>query len=515
MSRRTSANSILGSPVLIGSVTVLIVVVAVFLAYNANQGLPFVPTYDVSAELPGGANLVEANDVRVGGFRVGFVDAIRTGVDDRSGRAVAVIDMKLDKTVQPLPKDSFVFVRTRSPIGLKYVELTVGDDTAAYAPGDTIPLERAKRPIELDEFFGTFNQRMRDNQRTSLEGFGDGFAGRGQSLNVAIENLLPLVTHLEPVMRNLSDPDTELDEFFKQAGRTSAQIAPVAHTYASLFENMATTFEALSRSPESLRGTIERSPRTLLAGIRSFPVQRPFLADSERLFAKLIPVADEFRRSLPPTSDALEAGTPVLRRAPALYERTEDVFRALTELVRAPTTLLALKDLTTTFRVVAPLLTYVAPYQTVCNYWVYYWTAISEHLSEPVSGASGQILGTGQRSNLKSDNRTQDNRLSSTEGDRPADVPANQDPQEARDPENNPLVALHSAAYEPAIDAQGNADCQTGQRGYLDGPLVSGGRYPPSNSPAEGGGSHVVLDSDYPGLAGPTYKGVPRLKDVP
>ena len=515
MNRRAAATSILNSPVLVGSVTVLIVIVAVFLAYNANQGLPFVPSYDVSAEIPGGANLVEANDVRVGGFRVGFVDQIRTGVDDKSGRAIAIIDMKLDKTVEPLPRDSLVFVRPRSPIGLKYVELTVGEDTAAYAPGDTIPLENSKRPIELDEFFGTFNQEMRDNQRTSLAGFGDAFAGRGQSLNRAIEGLVSFVTHLRPVMATLSDPDTELDEFFKQAGRTSGQIAPVARTYADLFQNMATTFEALGRSPESLRGTIERSPRTLEAGIRSFPVQRPFLADSERLFTRLIPVAEEFRRSLPPTSDALAVGAPVLRRAPALYQRTEAVFAALRALVRNPNTLLALKDLTTTFQILAPLLTYVAPYQTVCNYWNYYWTALGEHVSEPSSGISGRIDGTTQRSNLKSDNRTQDNRLSSTEADRPADVPANQDPQEARDPEGNPLVALHTAAYEPAIDAQGNADCQVGQRGYLDGPLVTGGRYPPSNNPAEGGGSHVVLDSDYPGLAGPTYTGVPSLKDVP
>ena len=54
----------------------LIVIVAVFLAYNANKGLPFVPTYDLKAELPGGAKLVTGNEVRVGGFRVGVVDKI-------------------------------------------------------------------------------------------------------------------------------------------------------------------------------------------------------------------------------------------------------------------------------------------------------------------------------------------------------------------------------------------------------------------------------------------------------
>ena len=69
--RRGTSTSVLGTPSLVGAVTVLITITAVFLAYNANKGLPFVPTYDVSAELPGGANLVEGNDVRVGGFQVG------------------------------------------------------------------------------------------------------------------------------------------------------------------------------------------------------------------------------------------------------------------------------------------------------------------------------------------------------------------------------------------------------------------------------------------------------------
>ncbi len=75
MSRRP-ANSIIASPLLIGSITVLVTLVAVWLAYNANAGLPFVPTYDVRAELPGGANLVVGNEVRLGGFRVGTIEKI-------------------------------------------------------------------------------------------------------------------------------------------------------------------------------------------------------------------------------------------------------------------------------------------------------------------------------------------------------------------------------------------------------------------------------------------------------
>ena len=50
--------------------------VAVFLSYNANEGLPFVPTRTLYLQLPDGSNLTKGNEVRRGGYRVGFVKSI-------------------------------------------------------------------------------------------------------------------------------------------------------------------------------------------------------------------------------------------------------------------------------------------------------------------------------------------------------------------------------------------------------------------------------------------------------
>ena len=72
---------------LIGAATVLVVLVAVFLSYNANQGLPFVPTYKLKAETPSAANLVRGNEVRIGGTRVGTVDSIERRAARRRRRA--------------------------------------------------------------------------------------------------------------------------------------------------------------------------------------------------------------------------------------------------------------------------------------------------------------------------------------------------------------------------------------------------------------------------------------------
>ncbi|HEX6584357.1 MAG TPA: MlaD family protein, partial [Thermoleophilaceae bacterium] len=109
MSRRHSGTtSVAASPVLIGAATVLVALVSVFIAYNANSGLPFVPTYDLNAELPSGGKLVKGNEVRVGGFRVGVVKDIRPKVTTVNGerRSVAIAELSLDKKIEPLARDT-------------------------------------------------------------------------------------------------------------------------------------------------------------------------------------------------------------------------------------------------------------------------------------------------------------------------------------------------------------------------------------------------------------------------
>ena len=83
---RRRGGSLAGSPLLIGAVTTLIVVVAVFLSYNANNGLPFVPTYNVKVELPEGSGLQPSNQVRIAGTRVGLVNSLSLHQNHATGR---------------------------------------------------------------------------------------------------------------------------------------------------------------------------------------------------------------------------------------------------------------------------------------------------------------------------------------------------------------------------------------------------------------------------------------------
>ena len=77
MTPRRSRAALTASPVLVGAVTVLVTIVAVFLSYNANTGLPFVPTYDLKANLPNASQLVEGFDVRIGGVTYQVIARLR------------------------------------------------------------------------------------------------------------------------------------------------------------------------------------------------------------------------------------------------------------------------------------------------------------------------------------------------------------------------------------------------------------------------------------------------------
>jgi len=522
MTRRKGTASLVASPVLVGAVTVLITIIAVFIAYNANRGLPFVPTYDLNAELPSGGKLVKGNEVRTGGFRVGVVKDIKPRTVKVKGKqeTVAFVQLKLDKVVEPLAVDTTLRVRPRSALGLKYVELTPGKSKQTYKQGDTVPLKNSSEPLELEDVLTAFQPKTREDIRTATAGFGDAFTGRGRSINTSIQALNPFFRYLTPVMRTLADPDTQLDQFFLQLGRTAAQVAPVARTNALLFTKMADTFEAISRNPAALQATIEKGPPTEDVAISSFRVQRPFLADFADLSVRLRPAVRQLPVSLPKVNRALRVGTPVLPRTVRLNRDLRDLSNELYKRFKDPSTLLALRDLNTALTVTRPALEYIAPFQTVCNYANYWFTGLGEHMSQ----VSPDKSGTTQNQGLKFPNFFQPNSYGTLHSSRNVDILPGQNAHNATFPPGagGPAHRLQAPLMPyPAIDAQGNADCQRGQEGYPAGGFTTGGRYGKGvlSDGTAAGGNAAITDPNYPILSGGTTVsrelGINNLRDVP
>jgi len=165
--RRRHGPSLAANPVLIGAATTLVVVVAVFLAYNANTGLPFVPTYRLQAEIPSAANLVKGNDVRIGGTRalievavtvIGFALGGTVGPGTlafndfsgvgRPGTGTLKVDGKVVQTIQ-MPRTLPMILQWDESFDIGSDTLT-GVNDADYTPPFALTAKLDKLTIKVD-----------------------------------------------------------------------------------------------------------------------------------------------------------------------------------------------------------------------------------------------------------------------------------------------------------------------------------------------------------------------------
>ncbi|MGH2976137.1 MAG: MlaD family protein [Solirubrobacterales bacterium] len=369
MRNRSGIQGVASSPVIVGAVTVLVVIVAVFLAYNANNGLPFVSTYNLKARVPNAEALVKGNEVRIGGARVGVVKSV-VPVQVGDGRVAAELSLSLDKSVQPLPTDSTMIIRPKSPLGLKYVQITPGSSSAGFSAGQTIPLSAARpEPVDIDQFFDMFDERTRTAIQQNLAGYGNAFAGRGPQINNAFAVLRKLVESSEPALADLVAPSTGFGDFWRALETFNATLAPVAEQQASMFVALDRTFAAFARvSRPYIQETISKGPETLDAATEDLPALRPFFDESERFFAALRPGAKALGETSPTIAAALRAGIPTLNASPTLYAQLPPTADALLAFQGSTGVFNGLDLLIDTNQTLQPAIKFIGPAQTTCNY---------------------------------------------------------------------------------------------------------------------------------------------------
>jgi virulence factor Mce-like protein len=476
------------NPTLVGAMTVLAIVLAVYLAYSANQGLPFLPTRELKVDIASGANLVVGSDVDEGGTRIGELTGLQPVEIKQSGQVAAQLTLTLSRANGRVPINSTVTIGERSLLGEKFVELNKGSANKIFADGGTMPISQTAVPVQIDDVFNTFTPQTRTAIQGGLVGIGNTLAGRGEALSETLQNLPPLLGNLTPVATNLASPQTQLTRFFNNTDAFTSTVAPVSQVNAQLFTDMATTFAAISRVPRNLEQTIAESPSTLSVSTQSLRVQQPFLVDLARLGNDLTPATAELRAALPDINPALEAGAKTLGRTPILNRGLQHVMVSLKNLALNPGTNVALNGLTNTVQTLNPMLRYLGPYITVCNYFNYFWTYLADNVSEATA------FGTAQRVLIKLANVLQPNNVGVIGAASAADGGGT---------DLGPLGGneyLHNQPYGAAIDNQGNADCEVGQRGY---PLKLNSFDPQ--------GRDLVVDPHTPGDQGPTYAGVAHV----
>lgn len=459
MRNRSGISGVASSPVLVGAVTVLVVIVAVFLAYNANNGLPFVSTYDLQARVPNADALVKGNEVRIGGVRVGTVREV-VPVQTGDGEVAAELTLKLDKNVEPLPVDSTITIRPKSALGLKFLQITPGDSSQGFEAGETIPVSSATpEPVDIDEFFNMFDEPTRKGIQRNLAGFGNALAGRGPQINEALGAIRRAVESGQPALRKLAEPSTDFGGFWEALAALNATLAPVAETQANLFVALDSTFLAFARvSRPFIQETIEKSPPTLDEVNADLPAVRPFLRNSARFFTALRPGVKALAETSPVIADSLHAGIPVLNASPVLNNQLQPTAEALVDFQEAPGVFNGLDLLIDTNRQLKPSLAYLTPSQTVCKYWSLTFKFLAN--------ANSQGNGLGNWLQFISFAPPEGPNSESTF----ASAPANGNPA---DPKKLKSFLHYNPYPKTAAPGQGNV-CEAGNEKYVKGQTVIG-----------------------------------------
>jgi ABC-type transporter Mla subunit MlaD len=381
---RRDANPF-ASPVLVGALTVLVTIVAVTLAYNATNGLPFVPTYTLHVQAANAEELTHGDVVTMGGSQVGLVSSV-TPTRDPAGHVSALLNLNLNKSIEPLPVNSTFTIRLKGAIGLKYLQITLGHANRGFEDGATVPIRQTGAEVDFDQVLSMFTPPTRTGVAKSTIGFGEALAGRGGDLNDAFGAFVPLFDDLGPVTANLSSRRTDLAGFFQGLDSFTGALAPVAQTQATLFANLDTTFGALaSVAVPALQNTISLTPPAFSATIAGGPVIRPFLTDTAGLLHDFRPAVATLPQNAPVLAAAFAAGTRNLPGTTALNRRTVVLAHKLAGYSQTPSVGQGLDRLTLTASSLGPPLAFLTPVQASCNYVTLFLRNISSLLAEHVS----------------------------------------------------------------------------------------------------------------------------------
>lgn len=301
---------------------VLVVAVAVLALVAGLIGLRSAQDKDqvtVYAEFTDASPLIEGNDVKAAGVKVGQVSSVT--VEDGK----ALVGLHVDPEALPIHEDAEITIRPVSLLGERYVELDRGSPEAdAITAGSTIPDSQTGSNVDLDEVLNTVDQPTGKALAALLTTLGEGVYARGDKADATIRALAPALTDTQALLGVLDRQNGLLTDLIDQ-------VQPVASAMAS---DKGRTLDRLITATDRVLGVAQTNQKELAGTIRELPGT---LRSARSTLARLAGVADQAAptlRAMRPTTDDLseisqelldfaDAADPALASLPAVLTKGE------------------------------------------------------------------------------------------------------------------------------------------------------------------------------------------------
>jgi phospholipid/cholesterol/gamma-HCH transport system substrate-binding protein len=257
--------------------------------------------YRVTAVFESGGQLVNGNEVRVGGQTIGTIDEI-----ELNDAAQAVVTMELEDEFAPLHEGTQATIRATSLSGIanRYISLQPGrNDAEEIEDGGQIDADETSAPVDIDVLFNTLDDETREGLRNLIRGSGTQYDGRGADANESLRYFAPFLSSTTDLTRELALDQKVLERFVADGAKTVSAIAERSSELEQLVSNTNTAFGAIADENVALQQALTLLPDTLRKANTTFVNLRATLDDLQLLVEESKPATKDltpFLRALRP-----------------------------------------------------------------------------------------------------------------------------------------------------------------------------------------------------------------------
>ena len=256
----------------IGALVLAVIAIAWLILGDGDDGYQYELVFET------GGQLVEDNQVLIGGEPVGTVDSIEL---TENGQAQVGITLN-----QELHEGSSAVIRSTSLSGIanRYVSITPGPDNApALDSGSVITQVDTTAPVDLDQLFNALRAPERKGLQNFIQGSATTYAGRGEEANEAYRYLSPALTATDKLILEVNSDSRILADFLVSGARVTGAVAERRDDLVSLVSNANQALGAIASRNEELDRALVALPPALRQANTTFFNLRLALDDLDPL----------------------------------------------------------------------------------------------------------------------------------------------------------------------------------------------------------------------------------------
>jgi len=286
-----------------------------WVAITAYNGVPLKSYETMYVSVPETGNLLQHDQVRIAGVRVGQVRGTSITADGR-----ARVKLQLDAGTK-LPADTTVRVRANGLLGARYIQLVPGRSATRLASGSTIRGNASSLTYGLPEALDTFDRQTRGGLGTAVRELGKGVLGQGQPLNTTLHlsgrQIVPFEQFAETV---LARPGAT-GRLLPSLDRLMTPLDAARVDIGNLFAPASAALQPFVDQRSATQATLDAAPGALAAANAG-------LGTGQRLLAAVDTLAVQANRTLPPAPAGLRATTALLRDSHTSLQRATTLLHA-------------------------------------------------------------------------------------------------------------------------------------------------------------------------------------------